>query len=93
MVSQSEVKQALEEAEPGALDWQINLVAEQMTRLLDSGKLRELENTENTVDYVVSRLEVREGDDNPDIITKWNYWVGEMEYFNDGMFERYKVDR
>jgi len=66
-------------------------VAKEMCRLLRSGKVDDyVEEHESGVDYLISRLEVREGDDNPDLKTKWNHWIGQMEFF-DGGFEQYKV--
>lgn len=66
-------------------------VAREMCRLLESGKLEEdIDQESLDLDYLISRLDKRDGEDNPTLSTKWNYWLGGMEYFENG-YDRYKV--
>ena len=85
----------LEKKEPDADPHVQQAVAEEMCRLLDSGKLED-DIDEDTyagpfdIEYLLSRLEVRGGD--ADLRTKWNYWIGQMCYFAGNDYERYKID-
>ncbi|MFP8890630.1 hypothetical protein ACLI4U_12750 [Natrialbaceae archaeon A-CW2] len=84
--------QLLKEKEPNADATICRSVAREMCRLLDSGTLEnDLERETVNIEYLVSRLEMREGDDNPSLKTKWNYWVGQKNSFFDGDYDRYQV--
>lgn len=67
-------------------------VAREMCRLLDSGLLEEADIDDPTLEYLLGRLDVRDGEDDPNLRTKWNTWVGEMDYFEDNDFRRFQVD-
>ena len=82
----------LDQVEPNADPATRRAVAREMGRLLDSGKLDEdLENHSADVEYLISRLSVREGKDNPTLKVKWNTWVGQMDYIYDGGYNRHQI--
>ncbi|NLV09998.1 hypothetical protein GOC74_08650 [Halomicrobium mukohataei] len=66
-------------------------VAREMCRLLESGQLKEdIDRESPDLDYLLSRLEIREGKDNPTLDMKWNHWLGQIDFFENG-YDRYKV--
>ena len=82
----------LEQEEPDANSSTRRAVAKEMARLLESGRLDEdLEDQSADVEYLISRLELREGEDNPTLKEKWNTWIGEMDYINEGGYNRYQI--
>jgi len=82
----------LKEEEPDANNSTRRAVATEMVRLLESGRLDEdLEEQSADVNYLISRLQVREGEDNPTLKTKWNTWVGGMDYIHEGGYNRYQI--
>lgn len=84
--------QKLKLKEPEADESTQRAVARKMGQLLESGKLDgDLENQSVDVEYLISRLEVREGDDNPSLKIKWNTWVGQMDYIHQGGYNRYQI--
>lgn len=88
-----QIRQRLEEEEPNASPKVRQAVAREMNRLLESDLLEEdLEDQSVDVEYLISRLEVREGDDNPSLKIKWNHWIGEMDAFFAGEYSGYKIN-
>jgi hypothetical protein len=78
----------LEEEENNASSRSRRAVAKEVCRLLDSGKLEEdLDDQVVDLEYLVSRLEVRDGDDNPSMVEKWNYWLGMMTSFSENKMD------
>ncbi|KAA9396433.1 hypothetical protein Har1130_19365 [Haloarcula sp. CBA1130] len=87
-----EALRKLKKREPTANDSNRRAVANEMAHLLESGSLSEdLEDQSVDVDYLISRLEVREGEDNPSLKEKWNTWVGAMHYIHEGGYNRYQI--
>lgn len=87
-----EALQKLNQEEPSAGNATRRAVAEEMARLLESGRLDEdLEEQSADVEYLVTRLQVREGEDNPPLAEKWNSWIGEMEYIHEGRYNRHQI--
>lgn len=92
MNHKDEALEKLKKEEPDANDSTRRAVATEMARLLESGRLGEdVEEHSVDVDYLISRLGVREGEDNPTLKEKWNTWVGEMDYIHGGDYNRYQV--
>jgi len=92
MTYKEEALRKLKLEEPDANNSTQRAVATEMARLLESGRLDEdLEEQSADVDYLISRLEVREGEDNPTLKEKWNTWVGEMDYIHGGGYNRYQI--
>lgn len=90
---QKEVQERLKETDPGSPSSKRRAVAVQMCRLLDSGKLdADLDNQEVNIDYLISRLDIRDGEDNPTLKEKWNTWVGEMDYLEGGGYNQYQIE-
>ena len=71
---------------------QTEVVAREMCRLLDSGVLDDdLDRATFGVDYLIGRLDVRDGDDNPSLQEKWNNWLGQMNYLHDADYGDYQT--
>jgi len=67
-------------------------VAREMCRLLESGILeKHIDAQPIDLEYLVSRLDIRDGNDNPNLKTKWNYWLGQMSFMFSDKYNRYKV--
>ncbi len=82
----------LEDEEPGSTSRQRQVVAREMCRLLESRILdSDLDRDTVDIDYLVGRLDVRDGDDNPSLQEKWNNWLGQMNYLYDGDYARYQT--
>lgn len=85
-------RQQLEEAKPNASPKSRQAIAEQMCQLLDSGILeRDLDEQSPDIAYLISRLEIREGEDDPTLKMKWNSWVGHMNYLEEGDYNRFQI--
>lgn len=73
-----EARQRLSEQEPEASARLRNWIAREICRLVEREKLDEdLGRDDVALEYLISRLDVRDGADNPDLKTKWNTWIGE----------------
>lgn len=82
----------LEEEEPNGEPAIRRAVAREMCRLLDSGILeKDVDDQTVDIEYLISRLEIREGEDNPSLKEKWNSWVGQMGYLFSGDYDRFQV--
>jgi hypothetical protein len=87
-----EALEKLNEEEPDAEQSTRRAVATEMARLLESGNLSEdIEEQSIHIDYLISRLGVREGEDDPSLKEKWNTWIGEMDYIHEGGYNRYQI--
>jgi len=63
-----------------------------MCRLLRSGQLeKDAPEQDIGIEYLNSRLQIREGEDSPALKTKWNYWIGQMDYLNVDDYSQYKI--
>lgn len=63
-----------------------------MCSLLHAGKLDEgLEDQDVGLEYLLDRLDVRDGDDNPSLKTKWNSLTGHMAYLHDTEYDQFQV--
>ena len=92
MEYEEEALRKLKEEEPTANDSNRRAIAKEMARLLESGKLSEdLEDQSADVDCLISKLEVREGEDHPTLKEKWNTWVGGMNFIHEGGYNRYQI--
>jgi len=88
-----QVRKRLAETDPGAPEKYQLKVAQSMCGIIESGTIEtEIDPDTTELDYLISRLSVRDGDDDPSLRTKWNYWLGQMSYFSEEDYERYKVE-
>lgn len=87
-----EAESRLAKEEPDSTPGERQVVAREMCRLLDSGILEEdLDRETVDIEYLIGRLEVREGDDNPTLEMKWDHWLGMMESFEASDYTDYQT--
>jgi hypothetical protein len=85
-------QERLSEEEPDASVRVRNSVAREMCRLLERGKLeQDLDRNDVGLEYLISRFDVRDGADNPELKTKWNTWIGEMHFIEEGGYNRHQI--